>query len=145
VGKLKYYCPILFSSLSLLERDALNSSAWLISSTTSVMGSPVVGGEDHNLSSQPAEGQEDLITSTDTIPKGTSLSSSCYQNETVDVSLQTPSLGSLGTINTEPLSGSMPPLMEDPALLCYHPINYGNQLMTWILWILSVSSVFIGN
>jgi hypothetical protein len=28
---------------------------------------------------------------------------------------------------------------------CYHPINYGNQLMTWILLILSVSSVLIGN
>ena len=27
---------------------------------------------------------------------------------------------------------------------CYHPINYGNQLMTWILWILSVFSAFIG-
>jgi hypothetical protein len=28
---------------------------------------------------------------------------------------------------------------------CYHPIKYGNQLMTWILLILSVSSVLIGN
>jgi uncharacterized protein YlxW (UPF0749 family) len=26
---------------------------------------------------------------------------------------------------------------------CYHPINYGNQLMTWISWILSVSSVLL--
>jgi cytochrome c-type biogenesis protein CcmH/NrfF len=28
---------------------------------------------------------------------------------------------------------------------CYHPIKYGNQLMTWIFWMLSVSSVLIGN
>jgi hypothetical protein len=37
---------------------------------------------------------------------------------------------------------------EDVPLIgwdCYHPINYGNQLMTWILWILSVSSVLTGN
>jgi hypothetical protein len=39
-------------------------------------------------------------------------------------------------------------LMEKKMTLgevCYHPINYGNQLMTWILLILSVSSVLIGN
>jgi hypothetical protein len=29
--------------------------------------------------------------------------------------------------------------------MCYHPIKYGNQLVTWILLILSVSSVLIGN
>jgi hypothetical protein len=28
---------------------------------------------------------------------------------------------------------------------CYHPIKYGNQFMTWILLILSVSSFLIGN
>jgi hypothetical protein len=32
-----------------------------------------------------------------------------------------------------------------PSINCYHPIKYGNQLMTWILLILSVSSVLIGN
>jgi cytochrome c-type biogenesis protein CcmH/NrfF len=30
-------------------------------------------------------------------------------------------------------------------VMCYHPIKYGNQLMTWIFWMLSVSSVLIGN
>jgi hypothetical protein len=36
VGKLKKYCPTLFSTLSFLERDALNSSEWLSSSTSNV-------------------------------------------------------------------------------------------------------------
>jgi hypothetical protein len=41
-GKLKYHCPALFSSLLLWERDSLDTSNWLKTSTSKVDVSTVV-------------------------------------------------------------------------------------------------------
>jgi hypothetical protein len=58
VGKLQTFCPILFSSLSLLERDVINSSEWLKNMTKNVETSRVVDGGVSVISNQPTAGQE---------------------------------------------------------------------------------------
>lgn len=71
MGKLQTFCPILFSSLSLMERDAINSSKWLKNMKTNVEFSRVMDGGVSVIVKIPAAGQVLLnpipITSTMTV------------------------------------------------------------------------------
>jgi hypothetical protein len=64
-GKLQSFCPVFFNTLSVWERDVINSSAWLKSVTTKICSPPsAVKGNtgDTNLSSG---NQDPLPTSSD--------------------------------------------------------------------------------
>jgi hypothetical protein len=59
LGKLFHHCPSLFHSLSLMEREALNSSKWILSSMHCASVFSGMGGEDLTLSSSPPKDIEE--------------------------------------------------------------------------------------